>query len=140
MKIVYTDTAREELARFEENNKNKLEQIIQKDKYVFGDETIEITASDIRQAEKRFNIDDRHYYKYPMSNILLKIYFIAGVLLTVFGMFYEKVMYIIKDNPQQLMFIVAGISLMLVSLLGSYFLKYRMEQRKRYEDKFKKDE
>ena len=52
MKVIYTESAKQALEAFKERQAKELEENICSRKYVFGDNTVEITASDIKEASE----------------------------------------------------------------------------------------
>lgn len=140
MEIKYTESAKDELEMFHRRQQKNLENIVKQEKYVFGDDIVEVTASDIRQAERQFVVlEERSLYRYPASSMLFKVYLILGILMTVFGLFYDKIIYIYGENPKQFMMIAMGVLITLFSFFGNYLLKLKIERRRRYEEMIRKE-
>jgi hypothetical protein len=141
MKIIYTDSAKEELKKFHKRQQEKLENIIQQEKYVFGDDVIEITASDIYQAERFFIIiEERSSYRLASTLLLFKIYLIIGLAMTFLGLFYKQLLLLFKSSPPQFIIVIMGFLFTLSSLFMIYLIKVKIEKRKRYERMIIKDQ
>lgn len=136
MKIIYTESALIELEEFQEQRKSELERYLKNRKYVFGDETIEITASDIREASKQFKIAELTKSKLPMTSMVLKLYMVFGIGLTIVGLFYPQIKQMIDENPNQLLLIASGLILSLLSFFGSYYFKARQDRNLELERKY----
>lgn len=131
VKITYTIAAQAELAAFGRRQQSLLEEVIKSRKYVFGDDVIEITASDIRDAERYIrpvNLDrSRHTF---MRRVVLQAYFVGGILTILSGLFYPYIRELVKEKPEQLMVVVAGVTLTMTSLFMQFYMKYRDDRRK----------
>lgn len=138
MKIIYTESALEELEQFQKQRKDELESFLKEKKYVFGDDVVEITASDIREADRYFRVVDTSASKFPMTSILLKAYMFIGFAMVLVGLFYSDIKQLIDSNPMQLALVLGGVLLSLASFFGNYFIKLRedrrMEMEKRYRE------
>lgn len=136
MKIVYTESALIELEKFQEKRKEELEVFLKNRKYVFGDEVLEITASDIRDAERNFKASDISRSKLPVTNMILKLYMIMGIMMVLIGLFYSQLRQLIEGNPIQLTLILGGVVLSLVSFFGSYYFRMREIRRAEFERRY----
>lgn len=136
MKIVYTESALIELEKFQEKRKEDLEAYLKNRKYVFGDDVLEITASDIRDAERSFKVSDFSRSKLPLANMVLKLYMIMGVMMVLIGLFYSNLRQLIEGNPIQLTLILGGVILSLVSFFGSYYFRMREIRRAEFERRY----
>lgn len=132
-KIIYTESAKEELKRFHYDREEELKSLIRGEKYVFGDELVEITGSDIREAEKRFYIREERSPRIPITGLLFKIYFVLGIAMAVYGIFYDEISEAFTGNPIKVYLAVGGIMLSIASLAGSYYLRYRQNLSEEYE-------
>lgn len=137
MKIVYTESALDELDRFQRQRKEDLESLLKNTKYVFGDDVLEITASDIREAEACFRVSSESPSILTFSSMMLKLYTVAGMILASVGVFYPQLMRMSSENPSQLMLILGGLLLSSVSFAMSYYLKVRALQRHAFEKKIR---
>lgn len=140
MKIIYTDSANTELDSFQSQRKDELESFIKNKKYVFGDDVIEVTASDIREAGKYFKVVEFSRSKLPLTSILLKLYLFAGITMVLVGLFYPQLMEIIDQNPKQLTLVLGGIAMSLVSVFGNYYFRIREDRRVEFERRYKEYE
>lgn len=140
MKILYTDSALSELEKFTMHRKEDLESLIKRQKYVFGDETIEITASDIRDAEKSFARSHKVERTLPLTKLLLRMYAILGVASILAAIFYQDLMEIIYGNPLQRVLLLGGFVLTLFSVVGGYLLRLRQSRRDELERRYQKFE
>ncbi len=140
MKIIYTDSAKTELERFHQDRQKQLEAMIEHEKYVFGDEIVEITASDIRELEKRFYVKEERAYRFPTTTILLKMYFVVGIGMAVFGVFYDQFMELLTGNPIQRLLVLSGVGLSVLSIIGNYYLRVRQEMREHHEKRYREYE
>ena len=141
MKIVYTESAKSELERFHRNKQRQLEEVIKRNKYIFGDELIEITANDIREAEKKFFIQEDPIPRFYRTSLLMKIYLILGVGMTLAGIFYHKIdELLVSGSPIQRLLLLIGIMLIVVSIFLNYYLKNIYERRRYLEQRYREYE
>lgn len=131
MKITYTESALIELERFQSHRKEELESLLKNRKYVFGDDAVEITASDIRDAEKYFKVETLSKSKLPLTNMLLKTYMVAGIVMVGVGLFYPDLKQLVDRNPIQITLVLGGAMLSFTSFIGSYY--FRMRNIRRYD-------
>lgn len=125
MKTIYTESALHELENFNHRINNDLENIIKDKKYVFGDDTLEITASDIREAENHFEIrKSNKSLKTLTIRLLLKFYLFIGISMITFGIFYEELRAILID-PTRAMYIISGCLLVFLYWFGLNYIKLR---------------
>ena len=90
---------------------------------------LEITASDIRDAEKYFKVTDLSKSKLPLTNMIFKLYMIMGILMVLIGLFYPELRQLVDRNPIQLALVISGLGLSLASFLGSYYFRVRVNRR-----------
>jgi len=138
MKIIYTDSALNELERFQSQRKEELESFLKKKKYIFGDDVVEITASDIRETDKYFKVIDYSKSRLPFTHMLLKIYLIAGIAMVIVGLFYPFFIQLISSNPKQIVLVIGGLCLSFVSFFGSYYFRVRENRHAELEKRYKK--
>ena len=125
MKTIYTESALHELENFNHRINNDLENIIKDKKYVFWDDTLEITASDIREAENHFEIrKSNKSLKTLTIRLLLKFYLFIGISMITFGIFYEELRAILID-PTRAMYIISGCLLVFLYWFGLNYIKLR---------------
>ncbi|MEX1199501.1 MAG: hypothetical protein WEB02_01810 [Methylophaga sp.] len=129
MKIIYTDSAKSELSKFQDNRKRDLEEFLKNNKYIFGDETLEITASDIRDADKYFLILNNKKNRSPFTELLLNFYLGVGIGMVMIGIFYQYFYEIVINNPLQLALILGGIFIIVITIVTSKYIKYKQRIR-----------
>lgn len=133
MKVIYTENAKEELTSFHEHQQTMLEEVIKNRKYVFGDDAIEITASDIREASRYIQpINVERSRSNFLRRVVLQMYLIMGLLLAFIGLFYPFLKNTLYDNPTQVAFVLAGFVLAIMSVFMQFYFKYRDERRKQF--------
>jgi hypothetical protein len=133
MKIVYTESGRQALEEFKEEKVRELEKEISPRKYVYGDETIEITANDVREGSDRIRLPYRFTSARPMTQLLLQIYILFGVLATFAGLFYRNLKYIASEDPTQIILVLSGVGISFMSYLMLQRLRDRERERERIE-------
>lgn len=114
MKIIYTESGKLALESYKERRAKELEATIKQRKYVLGDDLIEITGSDVKEAQ-----DDMGYSRVVLRRrssikFLLQVYFVIGLLMAFGGVFYEDIIYIFTHRPQQIALIVGGLAFSVV--------------------------
>ncbi|WP_407291305.1 hypothetical protein [Stutzerimonas zhaodongensis] len=126
MKIVYTESGKNALESFKEYKAKELEESIKQRKYVLGDDLVEITGADIKEAQ-----DEMGHYKLfarrrsSPYKLILQLYSVIGILTALGGFFYEDVVYIFTERPQQVAFIVAGLSTSIAGVVMLWRLRSR---------------
>jgi hypothetical protein len=113
MKIVYTDAAKEELAKFRDAAQSHLEDVIAEKKFVYGDDTLEITASDIKQASSIFRAPplQRMFGRYVTPRIMAvagPTYFVLGVLLIAGALLYPTIKALLATNGVYMPILIVG--------------------------------
>jgi hypothetical protein len=134
MKVIYTESARNELDRFYQEQRERLEEVVRKRKFVFGDDQLEITASDIKEAVQAFTVRDRSSYslrRLHFASVLLRVYAVAGILLALGGIFYPYFVDLYRDNPPQFALVIAGVGTTLFSVLMMYVMRQRADRYRR---------
>lgn len=130
--IIYTESGKTKLDSVLLLIKQKIEKEIKDSKNFPGEESIEITASDIEKVYNRIR-----FYKptHPINRsvkLILPIYFVLGLITMFYGLFYENIKQLSEQNPIQLIFILAGFMLSLLS--GVLILIYRQKEGERRRD------
>jgi hypothetical protein len=130
MRLNYTANAEAELQLFYERQRTKLEQVVRDRKYVFGDEQIEITASDIREASRYIQpIASRRHLSRAMRQMITRVYLVTGLASILLGLSYRHLRSLLFDSdPIQLTLVIAGIALVLSSVFMQFFFKMREER------------
>lgn len=129
MKISYTYSAEKELIEFHDRQQKMLEELIERKKYVYGDDVLEITASDIKEASNYIKAAP------PLNRIHLiaitsKVYMSLGVL-TMLGAFsYPYLTDLLKENSEQLAIFGIGLLMALVGFIASQVATIRNQRSK----------
>lgn len=121
--VVYTPEAEKRLERAKSEFVEQLEGAVKSRKYYPGDEVLEITASDIEVVSKYFVF--RKPNKMAAKLNILIVYMVFGFSLAVTGLFYEEFVDLLRSNPIRLVFVFAGFSTLIMSML--MYVKYKQE-------------
>jgi undecaprenyl pyrophosphate phosphatase UppP len=145
MKIIYTESGRQALEVYKQQQVQELEERVASFKYVFGDDVIEITAADVKQATDVRNAFPRTLSRRSTAHTILISYIIMGLLMSIVGLFYEQLIDLFHRNPIQLALVLGGVSLSIVSyaMLQRFRERdleiQRMEQIERFEKEIKRN-
>lgn len=131
MKIQYTDAALQELQSFQMRQQKLLEDLISERKFVFGDETIEVTASDIKEAAEYIRAYRPRMKRYSSLRALSQVYVVLGAVIALGGYFYPTFQSIFQENRVQAMAIITGLVMMAFGLMAGYLYRARI---RRYEE------
>lgn len=124
MKIIYTESGKNALESFKENKAKELEESIKQRKYVLGDDLIEITGADVKEAQEEMGHYKLFYRKRSSSyKLVLQLYSVIGVLMTLSGIFYQDVVYIFTQRPEQVAVIVSGIGISIACVVMLWRLR-----------------
>ena len=136
MKVTYSHSGDIELEKFLKRRKDELERILRRDKYVLGDEQLEITGSDILEAEREFRSLDRPRTTTRLNrlSLLIRMYSLIGIAMLVAGFFYEDIRSILAGDPVQRALVVGGFTFTLISVVASYYVKERAKRRREMEN------
>ena len=115
MKIIYTESGQQALEAYKQRQVEDLEQRIASRKYVFGDEVVEITAADVKQATEMRGPLPRALARRSNAQFILATYTILGIVMSGVGLFYEQFRRLFYDNPVQLMLVIGGLGLSVAS-------------------------
>jgi hypothetical protein len=135
MKILYTDAALRELVEFQQRQKALLEELVSDRKHVFGDDILEITASDIKDAAHRIQPIRPTARRYQSSELLTRAYVAMGVAMMVGAFFYRQIQEIIETNRTQALIFFTGASITAIGWLFGYWLKLRQRRYSEQVDK-----
>lgn len=86
MKITYTDSGKEALADFHTSQQTLLEEVICEQKYVLGDEFVEVTSADVKRAASMFRTkrkSGRIFFAWHEAVLLLTPLFFGILIVTV---------------------------------------------------------
>lgn len=127
--IIYTESGEKRLAKLYDDLHVDIEKYFRENKYVPGDEFIEITAADIEEISKKITIAKTYKSNYT-SFILIYIYCIFGFVLILYGIFYEEIKKLVLVDPRRLVYILGGVFMVLLGLVYSFILKTRQSRAK----------
>lgn len=122
-KIIFTESAKDRLENFHFEINQEIENYFQERKYVPGDDFIEITALDIKEITRRIRIVRPS--RTNIKKLIPVLYTTMGVILILFGLFYDQIFIIIRQQPKRLIFIVGGLAMLFVSWFYIYFIRIR---------------
>ncbi len=124
-----TDSAKQALKKNQDVLSNRMINHVLKNKSLPGEKEIEITASDVNNFYKSiyfYNSEDRRYRFY---RLLTAMYLFMGIFILLFGLYYDKIMYMLHHNFNQFMIILMGLVTILLSILMAAMYKSRSPKR-----------
>ena len=119
MKTSLTELANAEIDSFLERQRLDILKRISAQKRVFGDDVLEISASDVKEVTKQFEFAQEKLTlrsAYPRTQLVLQVYIIIGSVLLIYGIFFNELNTIVKAEPERAAFIAVGVSLASISL------------------------
>lgn len=125
MKVIYTEAAEQEMMNFHQQQKEMLEKLVAEKKVVFGDDVLEITASDIKEASRNIRVLRPTSIRYSNVQLLTKVYVALGVLMMVGAIYYPRIAELFQENRTQGMLFLMGAVVTLIGLLANYFYVLR---------------
>lgn len=129
MKVIYTEAAEQEMVSFHQQQKELIESLVAEKKVVFGDDVLEITASDIKEASRKIKVFRPTSIRYSNVQVLTKVYVILGALMMIGAIFYPRIAELFLENRTQAMIFIMGAAMTLIGVLANYFYVLR---RRRY--------
>lgn len=129
--IIYTESATKKIEIVVEDFKKRIEIDIVNSKYYFGEDNIEITASDIEDSYKRVQIVKNTKKTTEVRKKIFLAYFILGVFTLFFGLFYDQMQYLVETNPLRLILVLIGFVSGLVSGVSYFLLQQREKENER---------
>lgn len=133
-KIKYTDSASAKISSVLINLKERIEEDIRDSKNYPGEDFIEITASDIEDTYQRINLrskQSKNYLRNRMVKQILPIYFVLGILMTIYGLLYDQITELITTNSSKLYIIFAGFLFSLITAAMYALLKQKEIDRRK---------
>jgi len=124
-RIIYTESGKNALDKYLDEKKIILEKYISDEKYVFGDESIEITASDIKMFMDGDKINKRKIEKRKFLVFLINTYIILGAILAIGGLLYPFILDMFMHRPNQFMFTIMGVAFFVCGIIYKIYLHYR---------------
>lgn len=131
MKFIYTEAALQELQAYQGRQQKLLEEMISERKFVYGDDAIEVTASDIKEAAEFIRPYRPQVLRYSSVRLVSQVYLALGAVITIGAFFYPTFENIFRENRVQAMAIGTGVIMMLLGAFAGY--RYRTRIR-RYQD------
>lgn len=132
--ITYTESGEREILNFIEEQKESFEDIILREKYVYGDEEIEVTGSDILKIKQRVRLSYQPK-RLKLSSLKLAsfLYLIIGIMTVIVGFVYQDFKDLLENNSEQAMIILVGVSISLIGGVLSIYMKIREKRIKEFE-------
>lgn len=130
MKVVYTKSAEREARLFEQRQRLALETLISERKRVFGDDIIEITASDIKDAAASIQVVRPSVRSRQMSELLSRAYILIGIAMVIGSFLYPQIKSMLLQDKNQAMLLFVGVIMTLIGALAGGWIKAR---NRRYE-------
>jgi hypothetical protein len=113
------------MRKFHEQQKEVLEKLVEEKKFVFGDDVLEITASDIKEASRNIRAIRPTSIRYSNVQLLTKVYVALGILMMVGAIYYPRISELFEENRSQAMLFMMGALIALIGLLANYFYLLR---------------
>jgi hypothetical protein len=129
-KVIFTDSAKDRLVELHRDVDSMIEDYVREEKYVPGEDIIEITASDVDGIAKRVGIRSKRN-SLPMTRGLSVIYLVLGVMTSVAGLFYNQIQELVREGNQTQLLLLLGGSAMMVAGAGLYYVLRAREIRSR---------
>ncbi len=108
----------------------KLQKKIVSAKYVLGDDIIEVTATDIKQASKMIDLPSRA----SSAKIIFKLYIVFGFVASLFSIFFETILdtiFLLFKNPAQVMLFFSGLFMVIIGYV--MLQRIRIRETEQYE-------
>jgi hypothetical protein len=125
MKTVYTESAQRELEHFVLRQKKMLEDLVSEQKRVFGDDVLEITASDIRDIARQIRPVRSLARSYFASELLTRVYIILGIAMMGGAFIYPDIKEMLARNQTQAFMFLVGAAMTVVGVMFGYWLRLR---------------
>jgi hypothetical protein len=128
--IVLTDAAHDRLDKLYAKLRLDIEKELRERLYVPGDDTVEVTASDVDELAHRLKVvfPTREYYGRSSIRLLPRVYLAMGIITFLAGLFYPY-LESLRDNPTQAALVVTGLLMSVASILMFQWLKQRDARR-----------
>ena len=128
MKVIYTETAKQELAEFNKRQQDLLEGLVSDRKTVFGDDVLEITASDIKEASKFIRPGGFKLRRFQASEFITRVYIVTGLAMMIGAFFYPQIERALENNPKQGLIFLMGAIISILGLVLGYWVKLRQRR------------
>lgn len=125
--VTYTDAAKQRAEELTCHYREVLQEFITERKFVPGDDTVEITASDLEQATKyvqiRVQLSNVRRLKVKLFDLLAKAYILIGVFATVLGIYYPQLIKLFSSlSPMQQSVVMLGIMSIFAGVIGMTYV------------------
>lgn len=129
--IIYTDAATKRLNELHDKLKADIEDELRERKNVPGDETVEVTGSDVDDLANsmRLSFFERQQARLLMRDLIVKMYLAIGILTLAAGLLYPYLR-TVADNPIQLSLLGTGLLMSAASYMMHVLLKRREAMRR----------
>jgi len=124
-KITYTESGKNSLDKYLDEQKLLLEKFISDEKYVFGDDEIEITASDIKMYIDNSKYSKRRTERRKSLLFIINTYIIFGIIITIGGLIYPVILEMLEDRPFQFIITIMGVFMSIFAIIYKIYLKNR---------------
>lgn len=128
MKIIYTTAAHEQLAVFQARQKELLEEIISNRKSIYGDDVLEITASDIKEASGNFRAVSSQKRRLYFTVLVTRLYVALGIVIMLGSLGYPLIIEALERNKMQVLVFLMGAFLASIGAALGYLMKFRQKQ------------
>ena len=125
MKITYTEAGNLELRSFQDRQKRLLEELISERKYIYGDEVLEVTASDIKEVASLIRPVSRLRTRFRSVHLLGRAYIIVGSLIAIAAFLYPYFVQMLQENKSQATLLLGGICVALVGVFAHFYANMR---------------
>ena len=129
MQFVYTDSGLKELTEFQKQQQKLLEEVISSRKYVFGDEVVEITRADVKQAAQHIKpISEITHSKYAATRLAAGIYIFVGIMLFAAGITWPYLRALYTRDRFSFMLALAGLAMSIIGYSLLQIMRARARQ------------
>tara|TARA_B100000929_G_scaffold289597_1_gene280643 strand:- start:2358 stop:2870 length:513 start_codon:yes stop_codon:yes gene_type:complete len=133
MKFIYTESAVVELEKLNEEIKRNLENKVKKEKYIIGDDSVEITGYDVKLYNDFYKKSSQKANRYRLVRMVASLYVLLGAFILVGGVFYENLIEMVAVRPQQAAIIIGGFSLIVIGMVVVLLIKKKEAEMKDYQ-------
>ena len=131
MNFVYTESGSKELEQFQKQQQRLLEEIISSRKYVFGDDVVEVTRSDVQQAGRFIRpLPETQSPRFSSMKLAALAYIFVGLVTFVGGLAWPYLQSFYMRDRFSFLFSLAGL---VTSILGYLLLEVLRMRTKRAE-------
>ena len=123
MRINYTDVAKDRLQKLNEGISEKLQDMLIDRKSIPGEQIIEITGSDVEELARSLRIVTRSERDTTYRSFLLRLILVIGILIALFGLFYENIVLLLLDDPLRAALVFGGAIISFVAAMAQLFVQ-----------------